>query len=566
MTARPRQALHQRFSRRTFLGAAATGGALLASGFGSPVPAAPRGQTLARVGDALWIEKTIPELQALMNVGAFTSVELTLAYIHRIAQLNPVLHAVIEVNPDAVAIAAQRDVERRVHRRVRGSLHGIPILLKDNIATNDGMQTAAGSLALIGSRVRDDAVVVRRLREAGAVVLGKANLGEWANFRGFNPPGFYGWSAREGATRNAYLLNYPSLGSSSGSAVASAANLCAASVGTETDGSIVSPSNANLVVGLKPTLGLVAQRGIIPISHAQDTAGPIGRTVTDVAILLGVLQSPFGGMADQPVPSSYMPYLRRGTLAGKVIGVDRRFYSQYEVYGFPGDEDTLPLFDQAVAAMAALGATIVDTDTGDVFDYGGDEFTALLFEFKAHFEAHLATLAHTRMRTLGDLMDFNRDHCAVEMRFYGQEIFELAESTGGNLADPDYLGARTRARAAAQSGIDNAMASQGLDAIVAPHLTNTSAPAVAGYPSLALPVGLTAAGKPVGLLMYGGFLNEPELIAFAYDLEQTLNVRRQPRLLGVIADPPVAGLCNDMQRAPKHALIDNSRRSVRNFW
>ena len=528
-------------TRRTFLGAGVVGGApMVAGGFGSLFSS---GTAAAPEGNAIWVEKSIPQLQGLMNSGALTAIELTHGYIKRITDLNPVLRAVIELNPNAVAIAAQLDNERRLDRGPRGPLHGIPILVKDNVATNDRMQTTAGSLALVNSKVPVDAAVAARLRAAGAIILGKANLGEWANFRGFNPFGFYGWTARGGATRNPYLLSYMAFGSSSGSCVGTAANLCPAAVGTETDGSIVGPSNTNLVVGLKPTLGLISQAGIVPISHEQDTAGPIGRTVTDVAILLGVLQSPFGAVVGQSPPAEYTQFLRRGAMAGKRIGVDRRFRENYDAYGFPGDSDTLPYFDQALATMASLGATLVDTDTGDIFSYSGDEFTALLFEFKAHIEEYLASLTQTRMRTLGDLIAFNVANCPAEMLYYGQELFEIAESTGGDLANSEYIAARANARNTARSGIDNALSAQNLDAIVAPHLTNTTAAAVAGYPNLALPVGITADGKPAGMLLYSGFLKEAELIGIAYDLEQSLGVRRQPEMLGVVTDPPNAGIC-----------------------
>jgi amidase len=542
MASRSIQRHPNQVQRRTLLRAAMAGGATLAAkGLGTLLPTS---AFAAHKSEAVWMEKTIPQLQALMSAGALTSVELTQGYIQRISDLNPLLHAVIEINPSAVSIAAQLDNERRRHGTVRGPLHGIPILVKDNVATDDRMQTTAGSLALFNSEVPRDADVAARLRAAGAVILGKANLGEWANFRGFNPLKFYGWSARGGATQNPYLLSYTAWGSSSGSGAAAAANLCAAAVGTETDGSIVGPSNVNLVVGLKPTLGLVSQAGIIPISREQDTAGPMGRTVTDVAVILGVLQSPFGQVAGHSPPSSYTQFLQRGALAGKRIGVDRRFRDDYGTYGFPGDSDTLPYFDQALDAMQALGATLVDTDTGDVFAYAGDEFTALLFEFKAHIEQYLATLAHTNLRTLGDLMAFNVAHCPAEMTFYGQELFEMSESTGGDLSNPDYITARAGARAAARAGIDGALLTQGLDAIVAPHLTNTTAAAVAGYPNLALPVGVTPEGKPAGMLMYGGLLREPELLGFAYDLEQHINVRQQPRFLGSVALPPNAGICD----------------------
>jgi amidase len=269
----------------------------------------------------------------------------------------------------------------------------------------------------------------------------------------------------------------------------------------------------------------------------------MGRTVTDVAVLLGVLQSPFGSVAGRKLPKDYTKFLRRGALEGARIGVDRRFLDNYATYGFPGDADTLPFFLQALDAMTALGATLVDTDTGDILSYFNDEFAALLAEFKVHIAEYLAGLRHTRMRTLADLIAFNNRFCRVELAFYGQELFEMSEATSGDLTDPAYLAARATAFSAARSGIDNALAADKLDAIVAPHLTNTTAPAVSGYPSLALPVGITEAGKPAGMLMYSTFLREPQLIGFAYDLEQELNARQQPELLGAVDDPDKVDLC-----------------------
>jgi amidase len=537
-------------SRRRFLRAGAAGGAAL---FGGSLGLASLLSARASAAGANepWIERTIPELSALMASGALTSGALVHGYLQRIATLNPLLRAVLEINPQAEAIAAQRDNERR-RGLIRGPLHGIPVLVKDNVATDDAMQTTAGSLALVGSTVPADSVVAARLRAAGAVILGKANLGEWANFRGFNPPGFYGWTARAGATRNPYLLSYPSWGSSSGSAVGAVANLCAAAVGTETDGSIVSPSNGNLAVGLKPTRGLIGQDGIIPISHAQDTAGPIGRTVTDAAVMLGALRSPYGEVSGHALPADYTSVLQRGTLNGARIGVDQRFFDQYDTYGVPGDEDTLPFVQSALDAMESLGATLVPIDTGDVFAYFNDEFTALLCEFKVDVAGYLATLSHTGMRALADLIEFNLAHCPAELAYYGQELFEMADATSGDLTDPAYVAARSNALLSARSGIDDALAGGDLDAIVAPHLTNTTAPAVSGYPSLALPVGITAAGKPAGMLMYGGFLREPALLGFAYDLEQELQARRPPQFLGAASDPPDAGLCTDV--ATRHVF------------
>ncbi len=284
-------------TRRSFLGTTLAGGAALMAGglnaFAAKTP---------------FIEKDIFELQALMSSRALTSRQLTYDYLSRIGSLNPLLHAVIETNPDAMDIAASLDAERRAGR-VRSRLHGIPILVKDNIATADKMETTAGSLALVGSQVPADAVIVQHLRAAGAIILGKANLSEWANFRGYAP--FNGWSARGGFTRNPYLFGFDPCGSSSGSAVAPAVSMCAGAVGTETDGSIVCPSGNNLVFGLKPTIGLISQKGIIPIAHSQDTAGPMCRTVSDVAILMNVLSSPFGPVAGHRLPVDYTNHLKR---------------------------------------------------------------------------------------------------------------------------------------------------------------------------------------------------------------------------------------------------------------
>ena len=537
-------------TRRKFIGTTALGSAALLSG---GLTSLFRESAEAKAGFD-FIEATIPQLQAAMSSGQLTSRQLTLGYISRIQSLNPLLHSVIEVNPNAVAIAAGLDNERR-NGQVRGPLHGIPVLVKDNVATDDQMQTTAGSLAIYGSRVPGDAVIIQRLRASGAVILGKANLGEWANFRGFDfaYPLAVGWSARGGNTINAYDLSYTSWGSSSGSANGAAANLCAAAVGTETDGSITGPSAVENIVGLKPTLGLVSQDGIIPISHQQDTAGPMARSVTDVAILLGILQSPFGEVIGHPLPTNYTQFLQRGSLEGVRIGRDVRFFD-YNYYGsgIPGDELTVAFAENALNVMASLGATIVDTDTGDVFDYTDDEFTALLFEFKAQIADYLATLTHTNLRTLADLIAFNVAHCQQELVYYGQEIFEIAQETSGYPTDPVYVAARTHARNTARAGIDNAIAADNLDAIVAPHLTNSTGPAVAGYPNLSIPVGIRDDGRPAGMLMYSTFLHEPQLIRFGYDLEQELNVRQEPQFLGSVIPVPNAGLCTGPSRGKAH--------------
>src|SRR5213596_325248 len=393
-------------TRRKFLGTTAlSSAALLSGGLTSLIQ-----QAASAAGGFDFVEKSILELQDAMASGQITSRELTHGYIRRIQSLNPLLHSVIELNPNAIAIAAGLDNERR-RGQVRGPLHGIPLLVKDNVATDDQMQTTAGSLAIYGNHVPGDAVIIEQLRAAGAIILGKSNLGEWANFRDDEAetyPLAVGWSARGGDTKNAYDLSYTSWGSSSGSANGVAANLCSVAVGTETDGSITGPSAVENIVGLKPTLGLVSQDGIIPISHQQDTAGPMARSVTDVAILLGALQSPFGHVIGHQLPNDYTQFLQRGSLQGARIGRDVRYFD-YSYYGsgIPGDQHTVAFAEQALSVMESLGATIVDTDTGDVFAYNGDEFTALLYEFKAQIADYLQSLNKTNMRTLADLIAFN---------------------------------------------------------------------------------------------------------------------------------------------------------------
>ncbi len=547
-------------SRRAFLGTTLAGSAaLFAGGLSTLVP-----RSTSAVS-ASWIEATIPELQALMNSGTLTSVQLTTNYLNQIATFNPLLHAVIETNPDALAIAKKLDTERH-SGHLRGPLHGIPILVKDNLATADKMQTTAGSLALVGSTVPSDSVVVNRLRAAGAVILGKANLSEWANFRGNAP--FNGWSARGGFTRDPYLLSFDPCGSSSGSAVASAANLCAAAVGTETDGSVVCPSGNNLNMGLKPTVGLVSQDGIIPIAHSQDTAGPMCRTITDVAIMLGVMQSPFGPVSGQPVPRDYTQFLKIGSLNGARIGIDSRYFSP----AFGGEQDLVTVAKKGLDAMQSLGATLVPTDTGNPreqnFKFYNDEFTVLLYEFKVQIAQYLAGLSNTTMHTLADLIAFDIAHCEEEMKYFGQEVFDLAQDTSGNLNDPVYLSARSDNLAFARTnGIDAALQRDHLDAIVAPTYSFASTPAaVAGYPNLSIPVGLTPEGKPAGLWMYSGFLKEPTLLAFAYDLEQAIKPRTQPGLLGSVPpEPPDAGICTTLTTAVAPTLIDGKAQISRHL-
>jgi amidase len=535
--------LENGITRRKFIGAAAGGSAaLLTGGLASLLK-----PTVSAAGFD-FVEATIPQLQDAMASGALTSVELTNGYINRIQSFNPTLHAVIEVNPNALAIASGLDNERSAGH-VRGPLHGIPLLVKDNIATNDNMQTTAGSLAIYGSQVPADAPLIQELRAAGAIILGKANLGEWANFRDDEAetyPLAVGWSARGGSTNNAYDLSYTSWGSSSGSGAGAAANLCAAAVGTETDGSITGPSAVENIFGLKPTLGLISQDGIVPISHQQDTAGPMARSVTDVAILLGIMQSP---------QSDYTPLLQRGALNGKRIGRDVRYFDySYFGSGIPGDEQTVAFAENALTVMQSLGATVVNVDTGDVFAYLGDEFTALLYEFRAQIADYLQTLSKTNMRTLADLIAFNNAHCPQELVYYDQDVFLSSEQFVGYPNDPNYIAARSHATNTARTGIDKALAKKKLDAIVAPHLTNSTGPAVAGYPNFSMPVGIRSSGRPAGMLMYSTAFREAQLIAMAYDLEQALNARQQPQLLGAITPIPNGGFCSGHQPQGKAHL------------
>src|SRR6266540_4004787 len=531
-------------TRRKFIGTTALSSAALLSGGLTSLAQ----RSALTVGDFDFVEKSIPELQDAMASGQITARELVMGYLNRIQSLNPLLNSVIETNPNAISIAQHLDNERR-RGHVRGPLHGIPVLVKDNIATDDNMQTTAGSLALLRSHVPADALIIQQLREAGAVILGKANLGEWANFRDDEAetyPLAVGWSARGGSTNNAYDLSYTSWGSSSGSGAGAAGNLCAAAVGTETDGSITGPSAVENIFGLKPTIGLISQDGIVPISHQQDTAGPMARSVTDVAILLGIMQSP---------QTDYTPLLQRGALQGKRIGRDVRYFD-YSYYGsgIPGDEETVAFANHALDVMASLGATIVDTDTGDVFAYNGDEFTALLYEFRAQIGDYLQGLSKTDMRTLADLIAFNNAHCPQELVYYDQDVFLLAEQFVGYPNDPNYIAARSHATGTARAGIDNAMTSQNLDAIVAPHLTNSTGPAVAGYPNFSMPVGIRSSGRPAGMLMYSTAFHEAQLIAMAYDLEQALNARQQPQLLGAITPIPNGGFCSGHQPQGKAHL------------
>ncbi|HEX8929474.1 MAG TPA: amidase, partial [Actinomycetota bacterium] len=461
----------RQLSRRGFLRYTATAGAVGASSSalgalagGGPALAAEDASAGSHVPRFKWEEATIAELQAAMRAGRLTSRRLVDAYIRRIREIDLSgiqLNSVIEVNPDARRIADELDRERR-RKGPRGPLHGIPILVKDNYATADRMETAAGSLALVGSRVPRDAFVVKGLRQAGAVILGKANLSEWANFRSTQSSS--GWSGRAGQCLNPYVLDHNPCGSSSGSGAAAAANLAAGTLGTETDGSIVCPSSTNGVVGIKPTLGLTSRSGVIPIAHSQDVTGPICRTVADAATVLGAMtgvdpRDPATADSKGHFFKDYRKFLDPHGLRGARIGVWRE-----GVFGISPEGDAVA--EQAISELSRLGATIVDpADIPNVADVGDPEFTVLLFEFKADIARYLSELRNTSMRTLADLIAFNDAHADQEMRWFGQEIFLAAEQTDG-LDDPAYLQALATSKRLMQDGINGVMDRFDLDAIV----------------------------------------------------------------------------------------------------
>jgi amidase len=491
-------------------------------------------------------EITVAQLQDAMRSGKYTSRRLCELYISRIEALDrsgPTLRSVIETNPEAMDIAARMDAERKTGR-VRGPLHGVPVLIKDNIATADRMATTAGSLALVGSRPPRDAFVAQRLRDAGAVILGKTNLSEWANFRSTHSVS--GWSGRGGLCRSAYALDRNPCGSSSGTGVAIAANFATLGVGTETDGSVVCPSGANALVGIKPTIGLVSRSGIVPISHSQDTAGPICRTVTDAAILLGVLGGvdPRDTVTQQSpshVEADYSRYLNPAALRGARIGVARTRF-----FGYSAGADHL--VEQAIAVMKSQGAEIVDpADIPHTGEYDDSELTVMLYEFKADLNTYLADLGPgSLVHNLAELIAFNETHRAEEMPYFGQELFESAQKKGA-LTDDAYVEALARNhRLSRTEGLDVVLAEKKLDAIIAPtggppwttdlvngdHFTGSSSTpaAVAGYPSITIPVGQVF-GLPVGMSFIGAPWSEGKLIGLAYACEQVLRGRKPPQFL-----------------------------------
>ena len=535
-------------NRRAFLRLAAMGAGIAwaapALGYqASSIPSRAR-----RVRPFAFDEATIGQLQALMEQGKTSAVALVKKYRSRIEAIDrsgPKLNAVIELNPDALAIAAELDRER-LTRGPRGPLHGIPVLIKDNIDTHDRMTTTAGSLALEGSIALRDAFLVGKLRAAGAVLLGKTNLSEWANFRGSLSTS--GWSGRGGQTHNPYSLDRNPSGSSSGSAVAVSANLCAVAVGTETDGSILSPSSFNGIVGIKPTLGLVSRSGIIPIAHSQDTAGPMARNVTDAAILLGVLagtdpadpattQSSLKGQHD------YTRFLDANGLRGVRLGVARNFFGVHPAV----DE----LMDAVLLRIKIAGAELVDpAPVNKSPELDSAEVEVLRYEMKADMNAYLASRGpDAPIHSLKDIIQFNEQHHDRELQWFGQEELLKSEAKGP-LTDKAYLDALYTCRKLARAeGIDAALSEHHLDAIIAPtstpaHLTDwvlgdhglgdsTTPAAVAGYPSITVPAGLVH-GLPVGLSFFADAWSEPKLLRIAFAFEHATKARRPPLFLDSI--------------------------------
>lgn len=507
---------------------------------GDPLPQ--RDGSGATAADFAFEDATLTTLREGLESGDFTSREITEAYLARIEALDragPRLHSMLDLNPDALAIADSLDAERQAGR-VRGPLHGIPVVVKDNINTADGMTTTAGSLALEGFIAPRDAFIVERLREAGALILGKANLSEWANFR--STASSSGWSGRGGQARNPYVLDRSPCGSSSGSGVAVAANLAPVAVGTETDGSVVCPAAINGIVGIKPTIGLVSRRGIIPIAASQDIAGPMARTVEDAALLLTVMAGvdPEDAASEGVVPDAdYTAYLDAGALAGARIGVIRGGLTGYHTA-------TDRVFEAAVEDLREAGAVVVDSLTlPHLGAYGDAEFAILIHEFKNDLNLYLAEQGETvPVKTMADVIAFNDREATHSMPYFGQELFLMSQATAG-LEAPEYRSAKETARLAGV-GIDSILALHDLDALVAPTTSpawsidpvvgdhylgaSSSAAAVAGYPHITVPMGFIHE-LPVGISFFGAAFSEPTLLGIAYGYEQATRHRRPPRFL-----------------------------------
>jgi amidase len=523
------------FERRDFIKISALGGIGLL------------GHQMAKANDSIKSaapeleETTIAELQAAMKSGQMSAREITQKYLDRIKEIDPKLNSVIETNPDALKIADDLDKDRK-SGRIRGALHGIPILIKDNIDTADKMKTTAGSLALMDAPTpKQDAFIVEQMRKAGAIILGKTNLSEWANFRSESSSS--GWSGRGGQTHNPYILDRNPCGSSSGTGAAIAANLAAIGIGTETDGSIVCPSSINGLVGIKPTLGLVSRSGIIPIAHSQDTAGPMTRTVTDAAILLGAIvgadKSDSATSQATKGEKDYTKFLNKDGLKGARIGVARQYFGR--------NERVDKLLENQLTILKNGGATLVDVQFPNLQKAGDPEFEVLLYEFKADLNKYLANRGG-KYQTLTDLIKFNEDNKDKEMPYFGQEIFIKAEAKG-NLEDRAYRLALLQSKVLTQEqGIDAVMDKDKLDAVFAPsnsptwlidlvsgdcgsgYVGSSSLAAVSGYPNITVPAGFLSE-LPIGVSFFGRAFSEPTLIKIAYAFEQATKARKSPKFL-----------------------------------
>jgi amidase len=520
--------------RNFFKTAALAGGTLAIAPLSSCVQPTNSTDLIADYTDFELNEVTIAQFQEKMSSGALTSEKITQKYLDRIEKIDrkgPELRAVIEINPDALTISRQMDAERK-SGKVRGPLHGIPVLIKDNIDTGDKMQTTAGSMAMVGSPAQDDAIIVRKLREGGAVLMGKTNLSEWANFRSTKSSS--GWSGRGGQVRNPFCLDRSPCGSSSGTGAAVSANLCTIGIGTETDGSIVCPSGINGIVGIKPTLGLWSGDGIVPISHSQDTAGPMARSVADAAVLLGLLAEKDKG--DGKIQTDYSLFLDANGLKGARIGIASDFF------GF--NTEVEKLMKEAIQTLKDKGAEVIENLKFEKLrEWGDAENTVLNTEFKVDLNSYLKTRTGLKVQSLADLIEFNKKNADTEMKWFGQEIFDAAEKTKG-LEDPVYLEALKRSKKLTrEEGIDLLMGQHKLDALIAPtngpawtidwvngdHFGGGSSEpaAISGYPNITVPAGYVH-GLPVGISFFGRAWSEPTLIKLAFAYEQATKHRKAP--------------------------------------